>query len=163
MFYRKETDEHIVEGKAFTINGVQYPSNWLNLSTAKDKALLGLEEVKQINEPANREYYWVQETLKGAELSYVNTPKDLVEIKNSAKMRVNVEAFSLLKSSDWMVIKALETNNAVPEAWAIWRESIRARATDLKDEIELAPHVDAVATIVATINWPADPTNSTGS
>jgi len=163
MFYRKETDEHIVEGTTFTINGVKYPANWLNLSTAEDKAKLGLEEVIIVNQPANREYYWVTETLNKAELSYINTPKDLVEIKNSAKMRVKQEAFNVLKPSDWMVWRAFERGVPMDTAWKEWRESIRARETDLTHEIELAPHVDAVATIVATINWPADPTTSNES
>ena len=38
MFYCTQNQQYIQEGNAFEINGVQYPSNWLNLSTPEEKA-----------------------------------------------------------------------------------------------------------------------------
>jgi hypothetical protein len=37
MFYHRNSNKIITEGTPFEINGTQYPSNWLNLSSAQDK------------------------------------------------------------------------------------------------------------------------------
>ena len=63
MFYYQPTALYIQEGTEFTIDDVQYPPNWLNLSTPEEKEALGLEEVITIGYPANQTYYWVTETL----------------------------------------------------------------------------------------------------
>lgn len=75
MFYNAQENKHIHEGQQFTLDGVTYPSNWLNQSTPEQKAAIGLVEVVKTNEPADRELFWVDEVLSGATISYVNTPK----------------------------------------------------------------------------------------
>jgi hypothetical protein len=47
------------------------------------KAELGLEEVVATNTPANPKFYYVNTELNGAELTYVNTPKDLTAIRET--------------------------------------------------------------------------------
>ena len=77
MFYSTTDGQYINEGQAFTIGDVQYPANWLNLSTPEEKLAIGLEEVIATNSPASDIYYWVSSTLDKASLTYTNTPKDL--------------------------------------------------------------------------------------
>ena len=122
MFYSTTTNSYIQEGTPFEIDGVQYPSNWLNLSTPEEKAALGLEEVVATNTPANQTYYWVSETLSGATLTYTNTPKDLTGVKSNAISQVNATAYSILLPTDWMVVKAVETSTTVAPAWNSWRQ-----------------------------------------
>ena len=110
MFYCTQNQQYIQEGTAFEINGIQYPSNWLNLSTPEEKAALGLEEVVATNSPANDQYYWVSQTLDQATLTYTNTPKDLTQVKVTALNQVNSTAYSILLPTDWMVVKAAETS-----------------------------------------------------
>ena len=81
MFYHQPTNQHINEGQPFTIDGVQYPQNWLNLSTPEDKAALGLVEVTTVGTREDDKYFWVSETLEGATRTIVNTPKDPAQIK----------------------------------------------------------------------------------
>lgn len=157
MFYCTQNQQYIQEGTAFEINGIQYPSNWLNLSTPEEKAALGLEEVVATNSPANDQYYWVSQTLDQATLTYTNTPKDLTQVKSTAFNQVNSTAYSILLPTDWMVVKATETSTKTPAAWDSYRQSVRTTAASTVSAIEGAVDVDAVATIMGNIVWPKDP------
>lgn len=157
MFYSTTTQTYIQEGNAFEINGVQYPANWLNLSTPQEKAEIGLEEVIATNQPANQIYYWVTETLNGPELTYINTPKDLLSVKTNALAQINATAYSILLPTDWMVVKSVETSTPINPSWNSWRQSIRTTALNATNGVEGAADVDAVATVMSSINWPKDP------
>ena len=157
MFYCTTTQQYIQEGTAFEINGVQYPQNWLNLSTPEEKTALGLEEVVATNSPANDTYYWVSSTLSEATLTYTNTPKDLTTVKTTAIDQVNSTAYSILLPSDWMVVKAVETSTKTPVAWDTYRQSVRTTATSTVNGIEGATDVDGVATVMGAIVWPKNP------
>lgn len=76
MFYHQASDKYITEGQPFTVTEIQYPANWLNLSTPQDKLDLGLEEVITIGIREDDRYFWVGETLAGAVRTITNTPKD---------------------------------------------------------------------------------------
>jgi hypothetical protein len=157
MFYSTTNGQYIQEGNAFTLDGVQYPQNWLNLSTPEQKTEIGLEEVIATNSPANDQYYWVSTELNQATLTYVNTPKDLTSVKTNSINQVLASAYSLLQPSDWMVVKAFETSTAINADWNTWRASIRATADSTRTAITDAADVSAVETIMGSISWPKSP------
>jgi hypothetical protein len=156
MFYSSTDGQYIQEGNAFTIGDVQYPANWLNLSTPEQKLEVGLEEVIATNAPANDQYYWVSTELDKAKLTYINTPKELPSVKDSATGQVRSTAYSLLLPTDWMVVKSFETSTPIPANWNTWRATIRTQAQDAITAIEAATNVDQVAT-AAQVQWASDP------
>ena len=156
MFYSTTTDTYINEGQAFTLDGIQYPANWLNLSTPEEKAELGLEEVIATNQAYNPVYYWTGEILDKATLTYTGTPKDLAECQTNQVAQVNQTAYSILLPSDWMVVKAVETNTSVDPAWNAWRQSIRDTAAQAVVVINACTTVDELAELPA-IEWPLAP------
>lgn len=157
MFYSSTDGQYIQEGSQFVIDGISYPAQWLNQSTAEQKAAIGLEEVIATNSPANQSYYWVSEELDGPSLTYVNTPKDLTDVKTNSIGQINSTAYSLLFPTDWMVVKAFETSTKVPTAWNTWRADIRTQATGYVSQVEAANDVDAVATVMGSLAWAKDP------
>ena len=157
MFYCTLDGQYIQEGQQFTIRGVEYPSNWLNLSSPEQKAALGLEEVVATNQPFNPQYYWTGEILDKATLTYTGTPKDLTSVKTWAISLVNSTAYSILFPTDWLVVKAFETSTPVPTAWNSWRASIRTTAASAVSGIEAATDNNGVELVMNTINWPKDP------
>lgn len=157
MFYSTQTNTYINEGTQFTIDGVTYPSVWLNQSTPEQKAEIGLEEVIATNAPFNPVYYWTGETLNKATLTYTGTPKELIGVQSNAVSQVNQTAYSLLFPSDWMVVKAIETSTTVPIAWNTWRESIRTYTFNAITAINASTDVDEVAVIMGGLSWPNDP------
>ena len=155
MFYSTTTGTYINEGTQFEIDGVTYPSGWLNQSTPEQKAALGLEEVIAQNSPYNPVYYWTGETLDGATLIYTGTAKDLADVQKQAVAQVNQTAYTLLLPSDWMVVKAVETSTTVEPAWNTWRASIRTTAANAVTAINACTNVDEVAALVVV--WANDP------
>ena len=155
MFYRQASNQYINEGAQFTIDGITYPSSWLNHATPEQKQALGLAEVIATNSPFDPKYYWTGETLDGASLTYTGTPKDLADVQKQAIAQVDATAYSILLPSDYMAGKAFETGTTVPTEWADWRESIRATARAAIADITAAQDVDTIAAL--TITWPNDP------
>ena len=156
MFYNSKDNTYIQEGQAFTVDGNQYPANYLNLSTPEEKAAIGLEEVIATNSPASDQYYWVSSTLDKATLTYTNTPKDLAQVKTNAVSQINSTAYSLLLPSDWMVVKSVETSTPINPDWNTWRATIRTEAANAITAINAATDVDGVASAV-NVNWSLDP------
>lgn len=157
MWYSTTDGQYIQEGTQFTIGGITYASNWLNLSTPEQKSAIGLEEVIATNSPANDVYYWVSTELNGPSLTYINTPKNLTDVKSNALSQVNNTAYSLLFPSDWMVVKSVETSTPINPDWNTWRASIRATADSTRTAVTAAQNVDAVATIMGSIQWAKSP------
>jgi len=156
MFYSSTDGQYIQPGNQFTIDGIEYPSNWLNLSTPEEKAAIGLEDVVATNSPANDQYYWVSIELDKATLTYVNIPKELAGVQTTAVSQINSTAYSLLFPSDWMVVKAFETSTAIPATWNTWRATIRTQAQNAITAIDAATNVDEVA-IAAQVQWTSNP------
>jgi hypothetical protein len=157
MWYSTTDGQYIYEGNQFTIGGIEYPANWLNLSTPEEKSAIGLEEVIPTNQPGNSEYYWVTPEFNGASLTYINTPKDLITIKTNSLSQINNTAYSILFPSDWMVIKSVETSTPINADWNSWRASIRATADSTRTAVTAAQDVDAVVAIMSNIQWAKSP------
>lgn len=155
MFYRPESDQYINEGMPFTIDDVQYPANWLNLSTPEDKEALGIEEVITVGERKDDRYYWVSESLNGAVLTITSTPKDLETVRKICIDGLRSSAYYLLLPSDWLVTRKQENGKEIPADWSTFRENVRLEAERCVAEAESATTVDEIAAIVP--NWPKDP------
>jgi hypothetical protein len=155
MFYSTTTNTYIQEGTAFEINGIQYPQNWLNLSTPQEKIDIGLEEVIATNSPANQQYYWVSQELNGATLTYINNPKDLDTCKTNAVRQLRTTAYTMLLPTDWMVVKSVETSTPIPSDWNTWRASIRTTCENAITAVNACTNVDELAQL--TVTWPNDP------
>lgn len=157
MWYREQSNQYINDGSQFVIDGVTYPSVWLNQATPEQKAELGLVEVVATNTPYDSRYYWTGELLDKATLTYTGTPKELASVQKDCISQVNQTAYTLLFPSDWMVVKAMETSTPIPADWNTWRASIRTTAADTVALINSATDVDAVANVMSNIVWANDP------
>jgi hypothetical protein len=153
----------IPAGTQFTWDGIDYPSNWVNLSTPEEKAAIGMVDVIYGQQPSDQ-YYWVtaeapvyNAQTNQVDINYTSTPKDLTSVKTNAISQINGTAYSILLPSDWMVVKAVETSTTVPVAWNTWRQSIRTTATSAVNGVEGATDVDGVASVVNSIVWAKDP------
>lgn len=148
------------ENTPFTINGTQYPSNYLNLSTPQEKAKLGIVDVVY-GQRADDKYYWVSEDAPVVadgvvKVNYTATPKDLAECLKQALSAVNAQAYSILLPSDWMVVKAVESSSNVPTVWSTWRQEIRDQAANQVTAISACTTVDQLAAL-PSVEWAHDP------
>lgn len=156
MIYLLSDGRYIGQGTPFTFDGNQYPENWFALATQEDIDAIGAQLVTYTNEPANTYYYTVTEIVNGAQITYVNTPKDLFECQMQAVNLTNATAYSILLPSDWMVVKAVETGGTVAPAWNTWRQTIRTQAADYRVVIEACTTVAQLAAL-PPVQWAHDP------
>lgn len=171
MFYATKQNKYIVEGTAFELDGVQYPAVWLNQSTIEQKTAIGLVEVIATNSPADDRFYWVSETLNGAERTYTNTPKQLddseepdesgklvktVGLKTTWSNQVKNMVYTMLQPTDYIDIRNLRDPEYKID-WMLWREQVRTYSTTTVTNIQACTTVDELANIVTNLDWPKEP------
>jgi hypothetical protein len=156
MFYRQSSNQYIQEGQSFEIDGTFYPANWLNCTTPEEKAAIGIVEVIDDSSPEDDRFYWVSVVINGAVRSYTNTPKDLDELKIQWSDQVRSVAYSMLLPSDWMVVKAMETQTSIPADWNAYRSAVRTTCANAVAAILAATDVPSLQSAVQ-VAWPKDP------
>ena len=148
-------------------DGNSYPANWLRLSTAEDKARLGITEVadavraddrfywdgnvnnpkaledrEESDENGNPLYVKVLGELDGKPAMVDSTERLVTKgLKSNFISQVKQSAGSILAQTDWMVIRKAERNVDIPESVVAYRASVVAKA----DELEAA--IAAVTTV----------------
>jgi hypothetical protein len=150
----------IPTGTAFEIDGVQYPANWLNLSTPEEKAAAGIVDVVYGPYP-NDQYYWVTQDAPAyangvVTVNYTATPKDLEPLKSQAVTSVQQQAYTILLPSDWRVVKGYETKTEIPTDWNAWRQEIRIQSDAQVDAITACQNVAELAAL-PSVQWANDP------
>ena len=112
---------------AFSHNDIQYPANWLRLSTAQEKKDLGITEVADAPIYDSRFYYGdgtakkiddKTETIDGNEFTTLG-------VKSILKAEEKVTAGSLLAKYDWYVVRKAEKSTAIPTTISTYRDGVR--------------------------------------
>jgi hypothetical protein len=153
----------------FTANEIQYPANWLRLSSAEEKLAIGITEVADAVRADDR-FYWdgnianpkaledkeevdqdgnpmyVKEYDQSTE-SMVDTTERLVTkgLKSNFIAQVKQTAGSILAQTDWMVIRKAERDVAIPTAKVAYRASVVAKAEELEVAIKAVTTVEELA------------------
>ena len=158
----------IPAGSAFTYDGVDYPSNWIQLASQDELAALGVVDVVYASYP-NDVYYWVTQNApvynaqtNQVDVTYTTTPKDLATCQTNQVNNINAQAYSLLQPTDWLVIRSVESGGVypVPQAWNTWRATIRTQASNAVTSITAATDVDQVAAVFP-VPWAQSPNTPT--
>ena len=164
---------------AFSHNNINYPANWLRLSTAQEKKDLGITEVA--DDPVyDSRFYNGDGTAKAlddvnAKDEDGNLLKDengdqvvTLGVKSVLKAQEKVTAGSLLAKYDWYVIRKSEKSTAIPSAITTYRDGVRTACNTRETEIDNCKDTAALVTLygstekdgVVTPNmtqYPADP------
>jgi hypothetical protein len=128
----------------FTHNDIQYPANWIRLSTEEDKDAIGLVwEADAVR--ADDRFYWD---------GNINNPKDLDGLKSQFIAQVKTTAGSILAQTDWMVIRKAERNVDIPTSVATYRASVVAKADELETVISAVTTVEQL--IALDLSFPSD-------
>jgi len=141
--------------KAFTHAGIQYPKNWLRLTTLAEKEAIGITEVPDPPNPSyDQRFYW------GYDADGHLIPKDHGELVKLWIANTRQTANSLLTPTDWMVVREADNGTTVNPDWKMWREAVRHAANEkvlyigtTNDTPDLAAYITGTAYPV----WPNDP------
>ena len=163
--------------RAFTHNNVQYPRNWLQLSTEEERTALGitweadpvraddryywngeldnpkaLEDVEAVDEDGNP--LWVQEWDEEAE-AMVNTPVRLVTkgLKSGKIAEVNHTAGTILANTDWYVTRKTEREVDIPENVVTHRAAIVTEANRVETAIAEVTDVESLINVMENVKW----------
>jgi hypothetical protein len=162
----------------FEVDGTQYPSNWLRLTTLEEKQAIGITEVPDPETWDDRFYWgvgnpklledreevdkdgnpmWVQvlDNTDPANPRMVDSDKRLVTkgLKSQWIAQVKDTAGKLLAQTDWMVIRKAERDVAIPADVVAKRAAIVAECTRLETAIAGCLDVPALIAVVGSQNW----------
>ena len=148
--------------KAFVHDGMQYPANWLRLTSLEEKQAIGIVEVADPVEVVyDQRFYWSPTNPKQLNDEPVldkdgkETGETSTGLKTLWKKKQNDIASSLLTPSDWRVVKAAEvTDYAVSSEWLTYRAAVRTACNTRQTEIDACSDVPALKELllgVATI------------
>jgi len=131
--------------------GVQYPANWLRLTSLAEKQAVGLVEVTTSPDQVyDQRFYWNSSTPKQLNDEAIldedgnDTGKVQTGLKTLWKSKQNEIAASLLAPSDWRIIKAKETGTNIPSVWKTYRAAIRTACNTRQIEIDACADVPAL-------------------
>ena len=142
----------------FTVGDINYPANWLRLSTAQEKKDLGITEVA--DDPVyDSRFYWGDGTAKKlTDTNEVDEKGDPIldekgnqvitlGVKSVLKAQEKVTAGTLLAPYDWYVVRKAEKSTAIPTAITTYRDGIRTACDTREKEIDACSDTAALVTL----------------
>jgi len=137
---------------AFSHNDINYPANWLRLSTADEKTALGITEVADAATFDSR-FYWGDGTAKALDdktetidgIDYVT-----LGVKSVLKAKEKDIAGSLLSRYDWYVVRKAEKSTAIPTAITTYRDAVRTACNTRETEITNCADTAALVTLYSS-------------
>ena len=165
--------------RAFTLGDIQYPANWLRLSSAEDRAALGItweteapraddrfywsgdinnpkamEDREEVDEDGNPMYVKVLGEVDG-EPAMVDSDERLVTkgLKSNWIAQVKATAGTMLATTDWMVIRKAERDVPIDADVVTKRAAILAEANRLEVAIAACTTVEELIAVVSAQNW----------
>ena len=159
--------KQLVPGRPFTHNGIQYPSNWLRLTSWEEKEAIGITEVPD-PAPVDTRFYWDHDLPKRLEdepaVDENNDPvldENGVQVINTGlktqwKEQQDQTAYSLLAPTDWYVVRKTEVGTDVPVGITSFRADVRTICEGRKNAIGLATDVPSLIgiTTFSGLDWP---------
>ena len=126
--------------KAFSHDGIQYPANWLRLTSLEEKQAIGIVEV-----PDQPQAVWDQRFYWG-----VDNPKDHTQLVEQWVAQVKQTAGSMLSPTDWYIVRNSENSSPVPQEVLDRRSEIRSYSNQKETAIEATTTTEELATYVTS-------------
>ena len=143
-------------GRPFTHNGIQYPANWLRLTTLEEKEAIGITEVPD-PAPVDTRFYWDTDIPKQLEdTTDVVSGITTTGLKTQWKAQQDQTAYTLLAPTDWYVVRKTEVGTDVPVGITSFRADVRTICEGRKNAIGLATDVPSLIgiTTFSGLDWP---------
>jgi hypothetical protein len=126
----------------FTADDIQYPANWLRLSTLEEKEAIGITEVPD-PEPYDQRFYWG-----------LGLPKDHAQLVEQWVAQTRTTAGTLLAPTDWQVIRQLDNGTEMPADVKASRQDIRTACNGKVAAIEATTTTDELAAYITGAEYP---------
>ena len=158
--------------QAFEHNDIKHPANIFSSWSAEEKAAIGLYPVQTDNsnykdptfyknrgesfqfDATNKVVKKVWKTAEDLEMEDKTVDGETVEgLKTRKVNEVNNQAYTILKDTDWMAIKASEVSDySVPDNVSKFRTAVRAKSNDMVTRIKATKDVRVLETLYTYTN-----------
>ena len=158
--------------QAFEHNNIKHPANIFSSWSAEEKAAIGLYPVHTDNsnykdptfyknrgesfqfDATNKVVKKVWKTAEDLEMEDKTVDGETVEgLKTKKVNEVNNQAYTILKDTDWMVIKASEVSNySLPDNVSKFRTAVRTKSNDMVTRIKATKDVRVLETLYTYTN-----------
>ena len=132
------------QGRPFSHNGIQYPGNWLALTSEDEKAAIGI--------------IWEADPAPYNSKFYVSAgnPREVADVKPEMLRSQDGTAYNLLNPTDWYIVRKSETNTAIPVGITSFRTAVRDTCESRKVAINGAADIPALVGVstFAGMDWP---------
>jgi hypothetical protein len=144
--YKLKDGATVSDSMSFTFDGIQYPENWIKLSTAADRKRIGL--TGPLPEPPwyDQQFYWGPDQ-----------PKDHAELVELYCGYVRLNANALLRDTDWQVIREADNGTPVSADVKAWREAIRLASNEKAIYLGTTNSTEELAAYVTGTEYPTWP------
>ena len=113
-------------GKAFVgPDGIQYPSNWLSLSTPEEKAAIGIEEVAP-STPYDSRFYYSAGSPRPIENVTLESGEVQVGLRTDYILQEKDSQNNILSPTDFYVIRNAFNGKEIPAGITSFREAVVA-------------------------------------
>ena len=132
------------QGRPFSHNGIQYPGNWLALTSEDEKAAIGITWEAD-PAPYDSKFYFS-----------AGSPRDVADVKPSMLRDQDSTARNLLNPTDWYIVRKSETNTAIPVGITSFRTDVRDTCESRKVAINGAADIPALVGVstFGGMDWP---------
>ena len=158
--------------QAFEHNDIKHPANIFSSWSDAEKAAIGLYPVQIDNsnykdptfyknrsesfqfDATNKVVKKVWKTAEDLEMEDKTVDGETVEgLKTKKVNEVNNQAYTILKDTDWMVIKASEVSDySLPDNVSKFRTAVRAKSNDMVTRIKATKDVRVLETLYTYTN-----------
>ena len=129
-------------------NGIQHPASIFSNWSKEKLASIGYYPVTQATRNDSRFYKSGAASYSfsnGVVTETINsTAHDINDLISKYKMDIDNYAYNALQSSDWMVVREMETGVSVPDAWSTYRAGVRTKAAEMKTAVSAVTSVGAL-------------------
>lgn len=136
----------------FSHAGVNYPANWLRLSSLEEKQAIGITEVP--DPPTwDQRFYW------GYDQDGHLIPKDHTDLVTLWNSQTKDTANKLLLPTDWLIVREADNGTVCLPDTKSWRELIRTSCGTKVANIEATTTTDELAAYITGPDysvWPAE-------
>ena len=133
----------------FTVGDINYPANWLRLSTAQEKKDLGITEVDDPKTYDSRFYNGngTAKALDDTKETHEGVEYTTLGVKSVLKAQEKGIAGSLLAKYYWYVVRKAEKSTAIPTAITTYRDGVRTACDTREKEIDACSDTAALVTL----------------
>ena len=135
-------------GKSWTDDeGYKHPYNWSSSWTEANKVQWGVSFVEDVDTTFDSRFNWAKGVERDLEDTTVTDQDGVEQVQEGLKSQwikqTRTTSNSLLSETDWYVIRAFETNVAIPSDISTHRVAVRTAANAIETQITNSPTMDA--------------------